>query len=397
MIKFVLFWALISQGLETQQSGVESSLASELFSEEEYLLGPGDSILVMLKDLSLGYTTSINFGGFMPLMVPYFVKDSVQLRPVSLKRVYNISIKELKDSLKAWYSSILRVNEIDLMVVSPRLLTVLVKGATNTNGPAIVRASQRLTNLLSSGDFICNYDADINRIMIQTPREETLEVDLEKYYMTGELIYNPLLARAKAVFVPRIEKGIVIFGAVKGYPIKMFQKQLIQALGGNFTVSFEANVIKVPCSDSLRVSDVLDRAGGVRSYALLNELYSGKKGKVTFDDYLYVGDTLYVPPFTDKVFVAGEVRNPGYVPYLPGATLETYLSYCGGFTNRAASHRIYVIRANKKVPKSKIGTVQPGDIIFVPEVRLKWFEDYLTLSQVVSSLLITWVTLKSLQ
>ena len=396
MIKFVLFLALISQELEASQSGTESSLASELFSEEEYLVGPGDLILVLLKDLSLSYRTSINFGGLMPLMVPFFVKDSVQFRPFSLKRAYNISIKELKDSLKGWYSSVLKVNDIDLMVVSPRLLTVLVKGATNTNGPANVRASLRLANLLSSENFICSYDADINRIMVQTPREETLEVDLEKYYKTGELIYNPLLARVKAVLVPRIEKGIVIFGAVKGYPIKMFQKQVIQALGGNFTVSFEANVIKVPSQDSIMVRDALDKAGGVKSYALLNELYSSKKGKVTLDDYLNVGDTLYVPPFTDKVFVAGEVRNPGYVPYLPGATLETYLSYCGGFTNRAASHRIYVIRANKKVHKNKIGTVQPGDIIIVPEVRLKWFEDYLTLAQVISSLLITWVTLKSL-
>jgi len=39
MIKFVLFLALISQELEASQSGTESSLASELFSEEEYLVG----------------------------------------------------------------------------------------------------------------------------------------------------------------------------------------------------------------------------------------------------------------------------------------------------------------------------------------------------------------------
>jgi hypothetical protein len=396
MVKLAVLLVLISQGIGGQQSGAENILASELFSEEEYLLGPGDSLMVVLKDLSLGYLTTINFGGIMPLMVPFFVKDSVQFRPVALKRVYNISIKELKDSLRIWYSSLLKVNEIDVMVISPRWLTVLVKGNTNTNGPANVRASSRLASLLSMETYSCGYDADINSILVETSKGETLEVDLEKYYKTGELRYNPLLAKVKSIFVPEIKKGIVIFGAVKGYPVKMFQKQVIQALGGNFTVSFEANVIKVPAFDSLKVRDVINKAGGVKSFALLSELYSSKRGKVTLDDYLPVGDTLYVPPFTDKVFVAGEVRNPGYVPYLPGATLETYLSYCGGFTNRAASHRIYVIRANRKVPKGKIGTVQPGDIIFVPEVKLKWFEDYLTLAQVVSSLLITWVTLKRL-
>lgn len=395
MSNLILLLVLFSQvSLVTENYAQESF--SELFTEEEYLVGPGDLLFVILKDISFSYITAINFDGNMPLMVPFFTKDSVVARPAQLKRVYNISLKEIKDSLKIWYRDILKVSEFDVTVTSPRVVNILVKGRTETNGPVSLKASLRLTNLLSIANYMCSYDADINKVLVETKKGETLFVDLESYFKTGSLVYNPILAKIKSVYVPQIKEGVVVFGAAKGYPVKRFMPQLVQALGGNFTVSFEANVIKIPCNDSIKVSDAIDKAGGVKSYAVLDELYSAKKGRVGLEDYIIKGDTLYIPPFTDKVFVAGEVKNPGFVPYLPGANLDTYLSYCGGYTSRAASHRLYVIRGKTKIRKSKIGSILPGDIIFVPEVRLKWFEDYLTIAQVLSSLVITWVTLSKI-
>ncbi len=391
MLEYLITLILISQGT-LGTGGVESIL----FGEEEYLVGPGDTIEVLLEDLSISYPTFIDFSGRMEIFLPYFKSDSLVLRPYSFKLVYNLSLKELKDSLKIWYGSLIKAGKIDVRVVVPRNMTILVKGNTETNAPVSVRASNRLSSLLSIQDFICGFDADINSILIETQKGDTIIVDLEKYFKFADIANNPLLAKIRSVYVPRIEKGITVYGAIKGYPVKKFKTQIMQAMAGTFQVSFEANVFKIPCNDSLKVEEILTRAGGLRSYALVSEISSAKKGNVTLNDYIKEGDTLYVPPFTDKVFVAGEVKSPGFVPYLPGASLETYISYCGGYTVRAASHRLYVVRGNRKITKKHISNIQPGDIIFVPEVKLKWFEDYLQLAQVITSLVITWLTVSRL-
>jgi protein involved in polysaccharide export with SLBB domain len=380
--------------------------AEELFSDEEYALGPGDSLQILIKDLSFAFGTTIDFSGRLALVTPVFggqtsqtplmPVQSVSYNIVDFKQVYNLTLKDLKDSLPFWYSKYLKAKEFDVRILSPRVLSLFLTGASEYNGPVPVRASLRISNVLADTQRICTFDADISKITVITYDGKVLEVNLENYYTKGDLRDNPVLAKVKSINVPKIKRGVKILGAVKGYPVKKFKSQVLQAVAGTYLVTFDANVMMIPCDDSIRVEDALRKAGGLRSYALIDEIYSASKGKLTLQSFISSGDVLYVPPFTDKVFVAGEVKSPGFVPYLPGATLDTYLSYCGGYSTRAASHRLYVVRANKKIPKGKIGTVQPGDIIFVPEVRLKWFEDYLQLAQVITSVLITWVTLKNL-
>ncbi len=379
---FVLLFAQAEISFET----------TELISEEEYFVGPGDKLGILLKDIAYEYTTFVDFAGRATLFVPYFSKDTIQLRPFAIKQIYNISLKHLKDSLKSWYKDMIMLKEVEVRVLTPRTMTILVKGVTETNGPVRVQASRRLSDLLSLPDYNCGFDANINEIIVETSTNETLKINLERYFTHADLSQNPLLAKIKTVFVPEIKDGVIIFGSVKGFPVKKFKTQVIQALSGNFTVTFESNVYLVPCKDSISVKNAIERAGGLKSFALVSEIYSSRKGKVSLDDYIFMGDTLYIPPFTDKVFIAGEVKNPGFAPYLPGASLDTYISYCGGFTNRAAPNKLYVIRANKKIPKKHLTNISPGDIIFVPEVKLKWFEDYLQLAQVITSLIITWLT-----
>ncbi|MDD5573212.1 MAG: SLBB domain-containing protein [Candidatus Hydrothermia bacterium] len=389
---------------------LEGEASVELFSDEEYILGPGDVLQILIKDLAFAYTTDVDFSGRIALFTPlYGVETQKYISPgselkskaeymnlVDFKRVYGLTIKNLKDSLPLWYSKHLHVREFEVRILSPRILNVFLTGAIEYNGPVFVRASLRISDVLRDTQNICGFDADINSVIATTHDGETLIVNLENYYKKGDLKDNPVLAKIKSIYVPTIENGIKIMGAVRGYPVKKFKPQALQALAGNYVVTFDANVIMVSCSDSMRVEDALSSAGGLKSYALVNEIYSSSKGKVSLTDYVSVGDVLYVPPFTDKVFVAGEVKSPGFVPYLPGATLDTYISYCGGFSSRAAQRRLYIVRANKKMAVGEAGTIQPGDIVFVPEVKLKWFDDYLRLAEVISSIVITWVTLMSL-
>jgi polysaccharide export outer membrane protein len=82
------------------------------------------------------------------------------------------------------------------------------------------------------------------------------------------------------------------------------------------------------------------------------------------------GDTIFVTR-GEKVFVYGQVRNPGAVTIQAGATLLQVLAMAGGLTERGARTRIKIERTAggaKKELKAKLSdVVQGGDTIIVPE------------------------------
>ena len=70
-------------------------------------------------------------------------------------------------------------------------------------------------------------------------------------------------------------------------------------------------------------------------------------------------------------FINGQVERPGGYPYQPGLTVRKAVSLAGGFKERAAKGKIFVIREDDKTqtPKNvdQNATVNPGDIITVEE------------------------------
>ncbi|MGV3625807.1 MAG: polysaccharide biosynthesis/export family protein [Archangium sp.] len=81
-----------------------------------------------------------------------------------------------------------------------------------------------------------------------------------------------------------------------------------------------------------------------------------------------------------KVFVFGEVTKPGSFPYEDGMTIVHAISQAGGLLRTASKNNVNVTRVVEgkevKLPvkvedivigRAKNFTVQPGDIIFVPE------------------------------
>lgn len=79
-------------------------------------------------------------------------------------------------------------------------------------------------------------------------------------------------------------------------------------------------------------------------------------------------DTVFVPQ-APKVFVSGEVRNPGAYPFIPGTTVRQAVSLAGGFTQDGSQGRIRVVReveGKTKEVKIKLDEpIQPGDTIVV--------------------------------
>ncbi|MDP2173092.1 MAG: SLBB domain-containing protein [Candidatus Cloacimonadaceae bacterium] len=94
----------------------------------------------------------------------------------------------------------------------------------------------------------------------------------------------------------------------------------------------------------------------------------GSKGEKS-NPLLRDGDYLYVPEVFDMVYVSGQVRRPGLVPWVEGKNWEYYISSAGGFTNNRRYSGTRIIRAasgNWVKPAKKL-VINPGDNIFVAE------------------------------
>jgi protein involved in polysaccharide export with SLBB domain len=70
-------------------------------------------------------------------------------------------------------------------------------------------------------------------------------------------------------------------------------------------------------------------------------------------------------------FINGQVERPGGYPFIPGLTVIKAISIAGGFRERAARDKIYVIREDdpeqKREKVNVHSSVYPGDVITVEE------------------------------
>lgn len=89
-----------------------------------------------------------------------------------------------------------------------------------------------------------------------------------------------------------------------------------------------------------------------------------RKGQIN-DLILEEGDVVYVPQKSGVVQVAGEVTMPKAVVYNERLKLKDYISSAGGYTDRADTGHVLVLKPNGEVgPLASLG-VGPGDQIMV--------------------------------
>jgi polysaccharide export outer membrane protein len=124
-----------------------------------------------------------------------------------------------------------------------------------------------------------------------------------------------------------------------------------------------------------RVSD-----RGTISYPFLGEISVAGMSPAQLEKLIHdrlKGDYLLNPKVSVDIleyrpfFVNGEVEQPGGFPYQPGITIRKAISLAGGFTERASTDDIVVIRENdpsrRPVEAGLDEKVGPGDIITVEQ------------------------------
>lgn len=138
---------------------------------------------------------------------------------------------------------------------------------------------------------------------------------------------------------------------------------------------------------SERITDLIERAGGLRPEAFLRAARFWRKTELVAVDLREIldhpdreanlllrdGDSLIIPKKTELVRVQGAVLNPATVNFESGYSLRDYLSEAGGFTDKAIRRKLYVVYANGSVSRTrkvmffnKFPRVEAGSTIIAP-------------------------------
>lgn len=120
-----------------------------------------------------------------------------------------------------------------------------------------------------------------------------------------------------------------------------------------------------------------------RAIEPLGKVIVSDKG-VTANILLEKGDQIVIPHYTDLINVGGEVLMPQAVVYNPNATIDDYVAWAGGFTDRAEDERISIVRANGVVIFDKNAKIQRGDqILVLPKVDTKMMQTVKDITQII--------------
>jgi polysaccharide biosynthesis/export protein len=109
---------------------------------------------------------------------------------------------------------------------------------------------------------------------------------------------------------------------------------------------------------------------------------------------LQAGDTVFVHPAEQVVWVGGEVKKPGFVPWKKGAGIDDYVAAAGGYADRswASRTRVFDLQSGLSL-EAKSAAIRPGAAVIVPESRYIPPDQWLGIAVSVASLALTMVIL----
>ncbi len=283
--------------------------------------------------------------------------------------------------------------------VPPRSGSVTLAGAVRRPGEYEIGSTPSLRELLDMVGGLSHAaalgDARLTRVG-SGDRKEAMALDLRSALTPPA---DVMLRPGDAIYVPAIsslQDLVEVRGAFNG-----------TAESTKTTVAGKSTILqRFELAQGERVRDVLDRAGGAAAYADLRLALidrtgaTGPKQRIPIDLYrmlvekdevpnivLQNGDVFMLPVVEDRIFILGEVRTPGAHDFRPDLTPREYVALAGGPTNRARLvNTLVTFRNGRTYVMADAPPLEPGAVVTVPEVAVKWWQDYVTILQAVASL-----------
>ncbi|MEO0137851.1 MAG: SLBB domain-containing protein [candidate division WOR-3 bacterium] len=409
----MMCWGLVFMFLNTLDSTQTYSIIEHLSKPivaEDYILMPGDTLLVTVSGtVPYSYKTGITYEGKIMINIPVTQTPTpqgmyvLQHEVVEVVPVIGLSLKLVRDSLEKVFMRYYRNVHIDVTLIGMRVFYVYVAGEVKFPGSILATPVDRISEVIKRAGGTTPLGT---RTKIQLKRQNKLIqiVNLENFERYGNTENNPFVQDGDVIYVPKMEKSVIVKGAVfgkMGYELKV--SQLTAAMERTSEGLYELN-------DGEKVSDLISKAGGLTPWADLKNCYVLRGEKkiginlheiLTHEEseaniYLEDGDVIVVPTLNTVVYVQGQVVNPGAFPFQPNLKASDYIGLAGGPLSDASMSSAYLIRKGKKISLKKDPVILEGDRIVVPRQIFKFWQDYVEIGSVVASLLLNYLTFRAL-
>ena len=288
------------------------------------------------------------------------------------------------------------VEEGMLIHVPARGITVTLSGGVKRPGEYEVLPNGSLADLLAlTGGFSETALPSAARLtrFIENGRRETLTVDLRTALVRPA---DVTLQPADALFIPTVaplQDVIEVRGAFVGTP-----DSARATIAGKPIITQRLEI-----AQGDRIRDIITRLGGPAPTADLRLAFvdrtpsAGPPQRIPLDLHkLYVdkdetqnlalenGDAFNLPVLEDKIYLNGEIKGVGPQDFRPEWTARDYIASAGGFNLRAKPKDAFVtFRNGRTYLLADAPSLEPGATIVVPEVSVKWYQDYLAISNAI--------------
>ncbi len=406
MAKILLaFWGLfVSLTFAQILTGSAPQAVETTITAEKYVLMPGDELVVtIIGKTTYSYSTSVTYDGKVTINIPMAqITESGMNRPyyevIDAVMVSGLSLQQAQDSLNNTFARYFRDSKVKLTLTGLRNAVVFVTGEVEKPGAYNAFPTERAAQLISRAGGLTPVGSKTRIQLIRNGQIYT-EVNLEKFETTGNLAANPFIESGDIIVVPSAAATVSVKGAVFG---RGESKLRTSALTTEKERISEGIYELTPGE---RVMDIIAKAGGVTPWADLNAAYierlavgSNQRKKIPLNLNKIIlendqsgniemlnADVLVIPPINTLVYVEGEVDSPGSFLFTPNQKVSHYIGQAGGPTNVANLKKAYIQRAGRRFSINHDPLVEPGDIVFVPRLTFKWWQDYV---QILSSIAI---------
>lgn len=368
---------------------------------------PGDRLLVTITGTTnYSYYTNVTYEGKVTIEIPVTSMPTTQgvyvpqYDIVATVPVYNLSLKDAKDSLRYVFLKYFRNINVDLTLMGMRQFTVFVVG--EVKNPGMIRAYpvDRVSTVIDRAGNVTTVGSR-SKIELKRKGEFYKLIDLEQFEKTGNTEVNPYVQDGDLIIAPPMERSVIIKGAVfgkRGYELRV--AELTAARERISEGLYELN-------QGDRISGMITKAGGITPWADMQSVYIQRDttkihvnlAPIISDEndedniLLEDGDILIVPSVNAIVYVQGQVVNPGAFPFQANLRASDYIGLAGGPMGDAHMSGVKIYRNKDKISGKKDPIIEQGDRIMVPRLVFKFWQDYLEIGAVFASLLISYLTL----
>ena len=380
--------------------GVESPIISD-----KYVLMPGDRLLVTVQgSVTYSYDAWVTYEGKINVTIPV---NADKMEVIDVVSVSGLTLAQAQDTLTATMLRYFRTATVKLTLTGLRSGIVFLTGEVLYPGAYNASPVERVSQVIARAGGLAPLGSKTRIKLIRNGQVHSI-VDIERFETEGDLLANPFVESGDVIQVPAVEGLVTVKGAVFG---RGEYRLRISALTTDKERVSEGIYELKPGE---RVSEMISKAGGITPWADLSKSYierlvvggGGTRVKIPVDLRRIIfeqdstgniemmnTDIMVIPPLNTMVYVEGEVSKPGSFTFGPNLRAGDYIGQAGGPTNYANPRDAFVLRAGRRVSVRGNPVVEPGDIVMMPRLNLKWWQDYVSIISAIgipiASILIT--------